>query len=142
MLPILTIHLRPVFAAALLGVSLTCGDDPTAPRDRLTGIWGAPEVGLVVGTTATNVFVSGCAEGRIYGAVNLDPEGRFDEPGEDTTTAGPSRLPYSARYVGLVEGDSMLLVVVIVDPDASGGVFTLGPFTLHRGDAIPVNSCQ
>ena len=117
-----------------LGVSLAAGGCVTspAPVDAL-GLWGGSHVSLEITAAGARVEYD-CADGVIEGPIRPDRAGRFVAAGTHTPGhGGPVRegeiLPsFRARYEGQINGESMNLLVTLID---TGGV--LGPFELRRG---------
>ena len=111
-----------------------------APVDAL-GVWGGPHVSMQITSTGGRVEYD-CADGVIEEPIRADGTGRFAASGTHTPGhGGPIRegeiLPsFRARYDGQINGDSMNLVVTLIDT----GV-VLGPFELRRGSAGQLVRC-
>lgn len=121
------------FAAILVLLAAACtgvGRSPSAPT-ALMGNWGGQHAGLVL-TADGGTIEYDCAHGTLDMAVRPDRKGGFEATGSHVREhGGPARqgevLPaVPARYVGQVDGDRMVLQVVV-------GSDTLGPYTLQRG---------
>jgi hypothetical protein len=84
-----------------------------------------------------------CAHGSISGPIKLESNGRFDVNGKHVREhSGPIRLgetlaSQSARYVGRINGDLMILTVTL--PDFSKDV---GTFELKHGSEGRLWKCR
>ncbi len=125
--------------AVWLAVALGCTQSPTALD--LLGAWGGDHLSMQVEPTGATLEYD-CATGTITEALVPDGAGHFDVRGVHTPGhGGPVREGeigphYAARYVGLVRGDEMTLVVSLVDTSV-----VVGTFTLERGRAGSVFRC-
>src|SRR5262245_25550406 len=131
---------RRVGERLLIGaiVSLAAACSPTAPSRVATGVWGGDHIRLDVAAGGA-VAEYDCAHGTIDEPLIVDSSRRFSAAGTHTFEHGgpirsdepPNRHP--ARYEGQIAGETLQLVVTIVD---SGQV--LGPFSMqfNRGGRV------
>ena len=117
----------------------TMGGALTSDQSVLAGVWGGVHAGLTL-TAEGGAISYDCAHGGLGAPVRPDRAGRFDVTGVHVREhGGPVRMgevPESvpARYLGQVDGDRMVLRV-LVGPD------TLGPFTLQRDAPAQLFRC-
>jgi hypothetical protein len=101
---------------------------PSATR-QLQGRWGGDDVGLTIANNAVAIEFD-CAAGSIDGPFITDSSGRFALVGSWWFTPPvvfegwqPEKRP--ARYSGVVEADTMMLTVILLDDNQFPGSFTL-----------------
>ncbi len=111
----------------LLVVAGCDASEPATPNRVLVGVWGGDNAGVVVSDTSAHVHI-GCTKGDIQQVVLLDPDGRFDVPGDHNIDAYPvdRGILHPARFIGSVEGRRMTLTVVLQDT-----LVTLGPVVVE-----------
>ena len=121
----------------VLGVGLatlcgcTMGGSLSSEQTALVGEWGGVHAGLTLEADRGAISYD-CAHGGLGAPVRPDRAGHFEVAGVHVREhGGPVRIgevPDSvpARYLGQVDGDRMVLRVLV-------GSDTLGPFTLQRG---------
>lgn len=124
------------YLRSVLGVGLAtlCGctmGGALSSEETVAGVWGGVHAELTL-TAEGGTISYDCAHGGLEAPVRPDRAGRFEVTGVHVREhGGPVRvgeIPDSvpARYLGQVNGDRMVLSV-LVGPD------TLGPFALQRG---------
>ena len=147
-LPVPAIRLSMLLLAFTLaeGWSAACDEPPVGLLAQSAtavppGPWGGRGISLEVAADGARVEYD-CAHGRITGRIATDREGRFDTRGTFVRErGGPQRegeeaRAQPARYVGLVEGASMTLTVLLTSTNE-----TVGPFSLTHGQAGVVRKC-
>jgi hypothetical protein len=127
----------------VVGLAILCGctlGGALSSEDTVVrGDWGGVHAGLTL-TDQRGTISYDCAHGGLDGPVRRDRAGHFDVAGVHVREhGGPVRIgevPDSvpARYLGQVNGDRMVLRV-LVGPD------TLGPFALQQGVAPQLFRC-
>ena len=122
----------------LLGAFATCRGSLTGPVNA--GDWGGEHIGLVVGATGATIEYD-CASGTIDEPL-VATDGVFSAVGTHTRGhGGPVRqdeIPdkHPARYDGRVDGETMILDVMLTDSGEK-----LGRYTLVRGRTAQVFKC-
>ena len=133
-------YLRSVLAVGLATVcACTMGGALSSEETVLGGAWGGVHAGLTL-TPEGGAISYDCAHGSIGAPVRRDRTGRFEVAGVHVREHGgpvregevPDSVP--ARYLGQVNGDRMVLRVLV-------GGDTLGPFALQRGVAPQLFRC-
>lgn len=120
-----------IVAAGLATLSACTMGGALSSEDNVLGAWGGVHAGLTL-TASGGAIDYDCAHGGLEAPVRPDRAGRFDVAGVHVREHGgpvrvgevPDSLP--ARYLGQVDGDRMVLRVLV-------GSDTLGPFALQRG---------
>ncbi len=124
-----------------LALSAACALSTVPSPAELLGTWGGTHIALDVAPNETAVELD-CAHGTVQAPFTLDPDGRFDLPGEFVREhGGPIRegevlVKYPARYRGTVTGNRMELRIERVD-----SAQTLGSYSLRQGDQGMVFKC-
>lgn len=133
-------YLRTVLGVCLAHLcGCTMGGALSTEDSVLGGAWGGIHAGLTL-TAEGGTISYDCAHGGITAPVRRDRTGRFDVVGVHMREhGGPVREgevtdSVPARYVGQVNGDRMVLRVLV-------GTDTLGPFSLQRGVAPQLFRC-
>jgi hypothetical protein len=105
---------------------------PSGRMDNvLTGMWGGQHIRLEVSSSGASIEYD-CAHGTIDQPMTLDSKGYFDVRGTHVTErAGPVREgersdALAARYTGRIQGETMIITVVLSDSRENAGTFTLG----------------
>jgi hypothetical protein len=115
---------------------------PRATKSLPTGVWGGDHVRLDA-TAAGARLAFDCANGTITQPIKLDAHNAFDAPGRYVQEhGGPVRMDdqpdgHSARYVGRVEGQKMMLTITLTDSQQP-----VGTFTLVRGETPKLFRCM
>ena len=105
---------------------LAACDNPFPPGATVLGTFGGNNAGLLADDTSAHVHI-GCTYGDLHQPIVLDPNSRFDLPGEQNITAypvGPGVL-HPARFTGSIDGRTMTLTVTLTDT-----AVTLGPVSM------------
>lgn len=125
----------PLLAFSLLA-AIGCAS-PTLPD--LSGEWGGTQASMVLAPSGGTLSYA-CGAGTIDSAWSLASDGRFTASGLHYFGGGPlppqGRPPHPARYSGQVDGDVLMLTVVLTDLSQ-----TLGPFRLIRGGPVLHELC-
>ena len=125
-----------LLAALALGVT-ACTALPERP---LTGQWGGPHIGMLIGTEITRIEYD-CADGVIPGPIIPATNGSFEVEGTHTPGFGGPAIEgvilptYRVRFTGRARGDRMTLTGRV-----ENGVL-LGPFALVRGAESGIFRC-
>jgi hypothetical protein len=130
-------------AVAVLGVVTVlalgpCDARPTGVKDGVVlGTWGGENAAVIADDTSAHVHI-GCTYGQVHQAMEPDPAGFFDVPGEQNITAHPVDLGvmHPARFSGRVLHGSMTLTVTLTDTTV-----TLGPVKLSYGKEPRMGPC-
>lgn len=125
---------------SLLGFCLSAGIGCTSPTlPDLVGNWGGTQASMTLGPSGGTLGYQ-CGVGTIDSAWSLASDGRFTATGLHYFGGGPlppqGRPPHPARYTGQVDGDMLVLTVVLTDLSQ-----TLGPFRLNRGGPVVQELC-
>jgi hypothetical protein len=128
-------YFRSSVGALGVGLVMVCGCTMggalSSEQPALVGDWGGVHAGLTLAANGGAISYD-CAHGGLGAPVRPDRGGRFEVAGVHVREhGGPMRVgeaPDSvpARYLGQVDGDRMVLRVLV-------GSDTLGPFVLQRG---------
>jgi hypothetical protein len=113
--------------AFVLGFAvLTACDNPFPPGATVLGTFGGNNAGLMADDTSAHVHI-GCTYGDVHEPIVLDLNSRFDVPGEQNITAYPvdRGILHPARFIGSIDGRTMVLTVTLTDT-----AVTLGPVSL------------
>ncbi len=115
---------RAVIVTPLLLLA-ACGGSAT--HEVSEGAWGGNNIALEVTSTGATVKFA-CGSGTLDAAIAPDAAGRFDVAGRYVFQGGPVPVggfpSQTARYAGIVMGDTMTLTVTASGKDA--GTFALG----------------
>jgi hypothetical protein len=128
-------YIRSSIGAFGVGLATLCGCTMGGPlsseQTALVGEWGGVHAALTLAADGGAISYD-CAHGGLGAPVRPDRAGHFEVVGVHVREhGGPVRIgevpdSVSARYLGQVDGDRMVLRVLV-------GSDTLGPFTLQRG---------
>jgi hypothetical protein len=126
---------------ALIVLLAGCATPEKDKVDPLAGGWGGAHVGLMIEAEGGKLEYD-CAAGTIDHPLVLDGQGEFHERGTHTPgTGGPvgqGEVPpsYPAVYEGSVQGDRMILRVIV---PSNGTV--IGPLELRKGASPVLTRC-
>ena len=132
-------YVRPGLVIGAQIAVLACG--PTTPTGLTrvpSGVWGGDHARLTISDTAATIEFD-CAHGTLDVPLFVDRTGRFDVGGIFVREhGGPIRVDEvldqePARYVGTVDGRTMILTVISSQP--------VGTFTLVLGQAARLVKC-
>ena len=131
-----------VFVALTVCALAVNATGQSAQKAVPAGVWGGKGIRLTV--TATGATISyDCDAGVIDGPLLIEPSGKFLAKGTHTFGRGGPRPPgtvarrtHTARYQGVVDGNTMRLAVELPDLQRH-----LGDFTLELGRRATLERC-